>query len=940
MRKSSIFILLVMLSLFWAIASAQADFDLETHYIDYEITLCVGDSVTLYKMPYSNDGDHFTYDENGRPGRFVSATGEPGAVGLNAFDDAYSFDDIRYGGQYGSSLNYYRCNITLTVTGKMAGSGIIYFTDTQVAVGKTGATLQVPRVTVHVVDSGSTYVSAKPQPSWLNGVSTYASPPSAVRPNWTFDGWQTTGNYMYAKWKPNFFITGNIPGGSIIDNLDDGATLTVNQAIIPRNSDSLHHDGFTIGFWLTNYYFMNNAVDGEPVWTVTKLDNLDVPYVLQDLGQNSWVFRTDYGTPQERCSIRFKFTCAWGGVSKSVTVKINYVPVSMPVGTDIPDVIDLQVGQTTDYTFHFANNYSFENRIWYTGSVNGDWQAFANLLDWSNDGNTIHLSPKVTEPGFYAGILTIVDGNVAMNKEVVFRIADRNGNIPALELNLFYESDIAMAIFNDNDETGLHHQNFVTDVGIPWDIYSVIADAVEGEPVWTHWIEQEIEDEIIYHVQDFSDQYQTGIQIFIDQYPAQAREADIHVTCSWGEYESEAVVHVEFTTVSSLPGGMLLNWQNDLTDLYTTVGEDCQITVSWDPAGYAFSDRTWLDIDIYCDVNVWWDWIDGNRVQHIQSYEAGTHYVEISLNNGNLRMTRGFKLHVADENGNVPGPAPWFAYENDCYEVDFMLGALGSSYASGWATVPHVFGWTLDNLDELRNAYGYNPDVEWTYEYISGPEAGLNLVPRNYMGIDGDSCSVYLSSMPENPGSLRFNLICSWDGHVGSLPVQINFVERSNNLASDTSLPTKLTLPVGESIRMMGFYTEDGDYDVPADDVIMDYPWNDLFEIDWEDPVTFTLTGLKAGSVTGMTGVGGYANAYFHRRMTINVVDTVITLPDGLKTIESEAFAGIDDVVMYIPSSVTWIEDDAIEPHVTVICPEDSYAFSRCNAMGLYVIGK
>ena len=468
----------------------------------------------------------------------------------------------------------------------------------------------------------------------------------------------------------------------------------------------------------------------------------------------------------------------------------------------------------------------------------------------------------------------------------------------------------------------------------------MIAEAAEGEPQWTHYIEQENDDEIIYHIQDHSDENQTGIQIFIDQYPTENREADIHVTCSWGEYESEAVVHIDFMTVSSLPGGMLLNGQSDLEDVYTTQGEDCQITVSWDPADYAFSDRTWLDIDIHFDGNVWWDWIDGNRVQHIQSNEAGTYYVEISLNDGNLRMTRGFTLHVADENGEYPGPDPWFAFEDDCFEVDFMLGTLGTSHASGWATVPHAFGWTLDNLEELRNAYGYNPDVAWTYEYISGPEAGLRLIPGNYLGIYGDSCSVCVTSMPETPGEMLFNLICSWEGHVGSLPVKINFVEHSNNLASDISLPTKLTLPVGESIRMMGFYTEDGEYDVPADNVIMDYAWNDLFTIDWEDHVTFTLTGLKAGSITGMTAVGGYANEYFHRRMTINVVDTVITLPDNLKTIESEAFAGIDDVVVYIPSSVTWIEDDACEPHVTVICPANSYAFSRCGDMGLYVIGK
>jgi len=412
------------------------------------------------------------------------------------------------------------------------------------------------------------------------------------------------------------------------------------------------------------------------------------------------------------------------------------------------------------------------------------------------------------------------------------------------------------------------------------------------------------------------------------------------VTCAWGDYSAEGTVHVVFTAVESLPDGMLLNGESEPEDIHVTAGEECQIIVSWDPEDYGFTDRTWLDIDLRADCDVWWDWIGGNRVQHIKCYDPGLYYVVISMNNGNLRMTRGLRLYVADENGNLPETVPWFAYEGEAYEIDYMLGTLATDNVTGWATTPYVFGWWLDNLDDLYNAYGQDPEIEWTYEYVSGPEAELRILPRNYYGTMGDGCGVIMETMPAQAGTMEFNLNCSWDGHVGTLPVRINFVEPANNLASDTSFPDRLTLPAGESIRMMGFYTEEGDYDVPADYAILDIPENDLFGIEWEDEVTFTLTGLNAGSITITTGVGGYGKLYYHKRMTINVVDTVIRLPDELETVETEAFAGVDDVVVYIPSSVTTIEDDAFEPHVTVICPADSYAYDRCSAMGLYVIGK
>ena len=52
-----------------------------------------------------------------------------------------------------------------------------------------------------------------------------------------------------------------------------------------------------------------------------------------------------------------------------------------------------------------------------------------------------------------------------------------------------------------------------------------------------------------------------------------------------------------------------------------------------------------------------------------------------------------------------------------------------------------------------------------------------------------------------------------------------------------------------------------------------------------------------------------------------------LLLPAGLNVINSEAFVNIsEDVVVYIPKTVTGIADDAFDNNIIIIVSEDSYA--------------
>ena len=63
-----------------------------------------------------------------------------------------------------------------------------------------------------------------------------------------------------------------------------------------------------------------------------------------------------------------------------------------------------------------------------------------------------------------------------------------------------------------------------------------------------------------------------------------------------------------------------------------------------------------------------------------------------------------------------------------------------------------------------------------------------------------------------------------------------------------------------------------------------------------------------------------------------------IVLPSSLTSIEDEAFAGIKNVVIYVPRTVHYISSTAFDSSVVIVCPEDSDAEKICLSYGLTVI--
>ncbi|MBQ8161236.1 MAG: hypothetical protein IJ083_10845, partial [Clostridia bacterium] len=60
--------------------------------------------------------------------------------------------------------------------------------------------------------------------------------------------------------------------------------------------------------------------------------------------------------------------------------------------------------------------------------------------------------------------------------------------------------------------------------------------------------------------------------------------------------------------------------------------------------------------------------------------------------------------------------------------------------------------------------------------------------------------------------------------------------------------------------------------------------------------------------------------------------------PDSLQEIGEEAFVGLKDLVIFIPSTVTYIADKAFGNNLIPCCEENSYAWRRCKELELWPI--
>ena len=126
---------------------------------------------------------------------------------------------------------------------------------------------------------------------------------------------------------------------------------------------------------------------------------------------------------------------------------------------------------------------------------------------------------------------------------------------------------------------------------------------------------------------------------------------------------------------------------------------------------------------------------------------------------------------------------------------------------------------------------------------------------------------------------------------------------------------------------------------------------NQLTSLDLSNNVKLLEAAAKKGpqieNGVAYFGVKYYDGSWWVLDLTVDVAVTILPegtmviptfiLPTSLTKIESQAFTGITNQVFQIPSTVTFIADDAFDSSSIVIVEEGSYAEERCTELGLKV---
>ncbi len=175
----------------------------------------------------------------------------------------------------------------------------------------------------------------------------------------------------------------------------------------------LGDDWFAAWYELAEYEELKETAASEPEWSVRQTSGPAAEYALQHFdGQAS----LSVAMPEEPAVYTFVLSCSWEGRSVSTGATVRYVRLdSLPDGTDIPDLVELNLDMDNVLPFHFVpEDFSFSNmdRVG-LADCTGDADAWG-------EGHVLHIIPH--EKGTFTGTVELYAGNLYIGREVTFRV--------------------------------------------------------------------------------------------------------------------------------------------------------------------------------------------------------------------------------------------------------------------------------------------------------------------------------------------------------------------------------------------------------------------------------------------------------------------------------------------------------------------------------------
>lgn len=543
---------------------------------------------------------------------------------------------------------------------------------------------------------------------------------------------------------------------------------------------------------IDNYDALREVLAGEPVWTVTALENCTDDQLSIEVMYEGTTATWLNPYPTEPCTVRYKVTCTWDGAVWEGESAMTFVKVdSLPTAIDVPDQIILSPGES--YTFYptdilpagWSDDRFSPEAVIVPGYFNSDyWDCF----------NTMHQNKAVTLtgncPGVYPMLFRWCLPNYDIEKEVQVVIRNEDGSLPFPTFGIetmgtwcdFYADGNTLDLFEMSVYDYFDKYHLFSD-DITWKVEQTSGPAKVGASGFFVAHDPEVYPPTVYSVK-------------LNSWPTVEGVYTYRVTAKWGQ----CVQNVDLT-VNVLPA--LLDTPIEgiaVEDVTIKVGETIAIPMEPIPLLPEGAD---LPIDGASNqfamssgfVTAFTHTGDENGSWIYQANEVGVYEYYLRRWGGNFNFEKTITVTVTDENGEMPMP-------------DLQLKASPNAplYAGGnslaLAYIDPVDSSILEQFDSRTNE-----EPIWTLEKLSGT---TDAVLEFYTG---SRCPGVVFTEAPAEGDYSFRITLEWAGTTIALETSVTVLPAPASLPTGIALPDTITMVVGE------------DYTVSTADAILPQGW-------------------------------------------------------------------------------------------------------------------
>lgn len=701
------------------------------------------------------------------------------------------------------------------------------------------------------------------------------------------------GNYNWSDWNAtsfNYLLYSDL-------GMDSNAIVWQNMDVINLN--------------LSNAGELAQKYGGSPVWNVTDtvISGEKLNYTYSGNASGCWGCLDSIPTKPSESEITV--SCTWGGYTTSVNIHVevnnsSVLPYGFPTGiTGVPDVVETQVGQTITLEPEIVPSG------YYASGYSGTYFCAQGLGQFAQrDWNASVPTYTVNTAGIFTDSVGIQFGPLMCTKTVTFKVKDANGKLPTPVLKLHgfkSEKNIYLGLENYGNGIGADLIGVWGETGwitASFNDYEELKNYYGGEPTWT--ISRG--GQVIYNGSGYEDMDSGVLEYQLEEVESQPCDVNYVVTCEWGEQKQSFTTTVHYIQLQTVPTG---HSYPEVVSL--TVGDTLTINPTVEPANAAipgYDYRVYVfdeQMDEFASLKL------SRPAEKIYTVNTpGVYAATILLQADSVTIGKETIFRIADTNGVVPDVSPQLS--SSCgFERNYWLVPGAVPGADGYGK--------LLSEDYLDNLFVSNESV--CRHELQGDHVWSVSGSTDYVGVrvtsDGRE-ELYLKKMPATAQTMTFNVVCSWGGQTGMVSYKLHFKNTPKGLPTGVYLdPDKRVrvVPSGKPFEYeFGFRNFD---QIEGSDA-----WQDLSE-SLRDAVGWAEIGGQPGIYEGYVETG-FDNVMWREKMTIIVTKsdgtmkkadytpfgTVAPAPAGLKTIESQAFAGTKLTEVDIPAGVS-ISADAFD---------------------------